>query len=268
MRLTSRLRRVDRATMRLAAWLLLAAAGTPAAAAQEPATSDVPRAYATRSALEAQALAAERASAEASSPTLKEFHRADAWLLRRRLAEGDFTVGDRVVLVVKNEPTLTDTFTVRTGLLLEFSKLPPISLQGVLRSELETHLRTELSRYYREPVVSALPLVRVAVMGQVGRPGYYHVPADMLLTDLLMSAGGPNTNADLKRSEIRRGDGDLYTSRDVRIALADGMSLDALNLRSGDEFHLSERRNMSWTSVFRIVTITSGIVSLILSLTS
>ena len=238
------------------------------ARAQEVGSTVASRSFASRSTIEQQARVAELAFAEASAPRAKELHRAEAWLLRQRLEKGDFMVGDRIVLAVRNEPTMTDTFTVRPGPVLELSRLPAISLAGVLRSELQQHLTAELGRYMREPVVTAVPLVRVAVMGQVGRPGYYHVPADMLLTDLLMAAGGPGGNADLRRSEIRRGENDLFSSRDVRVALSDGMSLDALSLRSGDEFHLLERRNVDWGSLFRIVTITSGVISLIARFTS
>src|SRR5688500_8026150 len=131
----------------IALLVLLASSGHAFAQA----AGDAPRAFASRAALESQAADAERASAEATEPAIKEMHRGEAWLLRRRLTEGDFVVGDRIVLAVRNEPTLTDTFTVRSGLVLEFEKFPPISLHAVLRSELESHVTTQLGRYIREP---------------------------------------------------------------------------------------------------------------------
>ena len=237
--------------------------------AQESRSGDARGAFATRAALEAQAGEAERAAQDRKlSAQLREFHRGEGWLIRRRLTEGDFVVGDRIVVRVVGEATLSDTFTVRAGPTLELGTLPPVSLAGVLRVELQPHLTTMLGRYIRQPEVTALPLVRVAVMGQVARPGYYYLPADMLLADVLMAAGGPAGNADLERSRIRRGDDALYSEEDVRIALADGMSLDALSLRSGDEFHLAERRRTDWAMVLRVASMVAGVVALISRFTS
>ena len=220
--------------------------------------------YASRDSLVLQAESAQRQAKDASkSAAEREYHRAEEWTLRHRLEAGDFSVGDRIVLTVAGEAALADTFTVRTGPSLDLPGLPPITLMGVLRSELEDHLRTELSRYFRQPSVRAVPLLRVAVMGQIGRPGYYDVPADMRLSDVLMAAGGPSGNADLNRSELRRADDELYSAKHVRTALSEGMSLDLLNLRSGDEFFVGERRQMKWGSLLQVASILTGIIALI-----
>ena len=220
--------------------------------------------YASRDSLVLQAEAAERVARDPSRGAVeREYHRSEGWTLRHRLEAGDFTVGDRIIVTVVGEAALADTFTVRTGPSLELPGLPSITLVGVLRSELEDHLRTELSRYFRQPSVRAVPLLRVAVMGQIGRPGYYDVPADMRLSDVLMAAGGPSGNADLNRSELRRADDALYSAKHVRTALSDGMSLDLLNLRSGDEFFVGERRQMKWGSLLQVASIVTGIIALI-----
>ena len=255
---TRHVERAVRAALAAIVWTL----GVTEAVAQTPGSADLRSPFVSRAVLEQQAAEAERAAMDSRySPEAREVHRGDAWVLRKRLVDGDFSPGDRIVLMVPGEAALTDTFTVRPGPELLLSNLPPIPLKGVLRSELEPHLTTELGRYLREPNVIAIPLIRVAVLGAIGRPGYYHVPADMLLSDLVMAAGGPG-QADLNRSQIRRGDGTLYEGRDVDVALGDGMTLDMLNLRSGDEFVLEERREVNWGSILRVITLVSGLAAL------
>ena len=235
--------------------------------AQSPGSSDPRRMSAPRAALETQAARAEDSAAStAVAPELRETKRVEAFLLRQRLEEGDFLVGDRIVVTVVDEPTLTDTAVVRSGTTIELGKLPAISLHGVLRSELDEHLTRELARYIRDPRVTAVPLLRVAVLGHVGHPGYMHVPADMLLSDLLMRAGGPAGTADLRKAELRRGTERLIGPRGVQTALADGISLDDLHLRSGDEFNVPERRNTNWATVMQAAAVVTGLVSVAFSL--
>ena len=230
-------------------------------------TSDPHRVYASRASLEAQALRAEDAAGSpAAAPALRESKRAEAFLVRQRLEKGDFMVGDRIVVVVGGEPELSDTAVVRAGSNIQLGRLPAISLQGVLRSELEDYLTRQLAQYVREPRVTAVPLVRIAVFGNVMRPGYVHVPADILLTDLLMTVGGPSGTADVARAELRRGSERLIGSRDVRTALADGISLDDLHLRSGDELNVPEKRNTSWTNVIQAAALVSGLISVAFTL--
>jgi polysaccharide export outer membrane protein len=157
-----------------------------------------------------------------------------------RLTNGDFQVGDRIALAVQNEPTLTDTFTVREGQTLRLPNVPDIALHGVLRSELQGYLTKQLAQYLRNPVVRATPLVRVAVLGQVVRPGYYSAPADELVSDMLMRAGGPTTNADVNKTEVRRGGVVVLRATSVQKAMSQGETIDQLDLRPGDQLVVGE----------------------------
>lgn len=236
------------------ALLLLA---VPAIQAQEP---EQDRHGTSRAELEAAAVAAER---DASSSRLNEEQREDkrleARLIRDRLRDGDLQVGDRIALRVRGHEMLTDTFTVRAGRTVVLGDLPEISLAGVLRSELQEYLTIHIGRYVRDPVVEATPLVRVGVLGPVGRPGYYALPADMLLSDAIMYAGGPGGNADMRRSRIRRGNQDVVSRRGFAGALASGMTLDELNIRAGDELVIGERNNSNWHTNIRTVAAVLGI---------
>lgn len=184
----------------------------------------------------------EAATAPGYSRDLRAQAAREAGYVRERLEEGDFRVGDRVALQVEGEPQLSDTLTVTGQRTLEFPEIGQISLQGVLRSELEGHLTEELGRYLRDPRVRASSLVRIAVLGSVGSPGFYTLPASVLLEDALMSAGGPAGGADVENIEIRRGQGILWEGDLLQRAMVEGRTLDQLSLQAGDRIMVPARQ--------------------------
>jgi protein involved in polysaccharide export with SLBB domain len=195
---------------------------------QEP----VNRALATRGELEGSL------AAGAQGPRISA---RDRQAIEHRLQEGDFQVGDRLVVKVQGEQALTDTFTVRAGQVMALPDMAPLPLHGVLRSELQAKLLAHVSQYIRAPTVTAEALLRIGVLGSVLRPGYYSVRADQPLGDMLTVAGGLAPDADLSKARILR-DGNEYWPRDeVRRAMASGKSLDVLGLKGGDEFSIGRR---------------------------
>jgi hypothetical protein len=236
----------------IAVAILLTPAATVSARSQtlpseggQPSTSR----YETRQQLEAQAAAAEKA------------HRtSEAWLLRQRLQNGDFQESDRIVVVMQNTPTPADTYTVRAGRVLILPRFGEVSLAGVLRSEVADRISTYVSRFLRDSTVRATPLVRIGVLGRVGRPGYYNAGADVILSDVLMMAGGPAPDADLRKVVIRRGSDVIWNEENTRTALADGLTLDRLHLRAGDEIEVGVQKQFSWMSILSVV---SGVVVLL-----
>lgn len=194
-------------------------------------TERLPRAQATRADLERE-LADERSGPNRERRVIA---------LQQRLEDGDIRVGDRIYVEVEGEPEMVDTFTVRTGRTLDLPNMPPIELAGLLRSEVPAKVRGEIAKYIRDPVVYVEPLMRVAVLGEVSSPGYYVVPADAPLPDVVMLAGGPTSNAALNKTEVRRTGTVIRTREDMEQALAAGTSLDQMNLHSGDEIIIGEK---------------------------
>jgi len=167
---------------------------------------------------------------------------------------------------VRGDSALTDTFVVRAGRTLSLPNIAEISLAGVLRSELQSFLSKEIARYVREPVVHTSSLIRLAVLGEVTRPGFYAVGADVLVTDVIMLAGGPNADADLRRVSVRRGAREVWTSDRIHAAMTQGTTLDQLNLRAGDELVIGERKRRGFGSVLQVVTALSAVAVGIFSL--
>ena len=222
-------------------WLVLLAAaaliGSRTLAAQEVSTGfDPHRVHVSRDDLHLMLQRLdEAAGSSAYSKPVREKARAEAALIRQRLTQGDFQVGDRISLVVEGEAALTDTFTVLEPRVLRLPVVGDVSMQGVLRSELESHLRASLAKFLREPVVQARSLIRLSLAGQVLKPGYYVMPSDMVLSEALMIGGGPGPNGKVAKLKILRGGEPIWEGDALQVALAEGRTLDQLNLRAGDQ---------------------------------
>jgi protein involved in polysaccharide export with SLBB domain len=173
-------------------------------------------------------------NSSAYSSKLRNQARDQAELIRIRLEEGDFQVGDRVLLTVEEEPALTDTFTVTEDRTILFPDIGPVSLAGLLRAELEFHISTYLERFLREPKVVARSLIPITVVGGVVRPGFYTVPSQQRLDDVLMIAGGPAATAKITEIRVERGRDVIWDVEPLQEAITAGRTLDQLNLRAGD----------------------------------
>ncbi|MEO8623056.1 MAG: SLBB domain-containing protein [bacterium] len=234
---------------------------TPSARAQSSIDPDPNSALETRSLLETEALKAEA-----------QHRTAEAFLLRSRLKRGDFQDGDRVVVKILGSASVlpgvmpaNDTLILRAGkvlLLGEKGQMGELSLDGVLRSELNAKVSHHLAKYLTDSSVQTTPLIRLAVLGQVRSPNYYYTTVDVLLSDIIMKAGGPTSTADwLGNMWIRRGSETIWNQQDTRTAMADGISLERLHLRAGDELYVDDvKSGFSWTTVAQFLGPALGIL--------
>ncbi len=219
-------------------------------------------AQATRSELESQLASAQREE-QTGSESDRDQARMTATNLNDRLTNGDFQVGDRVLINVQGQQTLSDTFTVREGQIVHLPNLTDIELHGVLRSELQGHVYAAVSKYLRDPVVRTGSLVRLAVLGSVGRPGFYSVSADMLLSDAIMNAGGLASNADVSRTTINRAGTVVWRASDVATALKNGETVDQLSLRAGDQLNVGATHPNTFLTI--ILPVTAAVVGIAVS---
>lgn len=212
-------------------------------------------------ALEAQQVSAPPARLEATRTELeaiaahppKGMSSADLALVQARLANGDFAVGDKITIQVQGETTLSNTFTVSGTRSLLLPSLPPLPLAGVLRSESDSVITEFIGRYVRDPQVTVQPLIRLGVLGGVARPGYYDVPAETLLSDVVMTAGGIGALGDMKRTSVNRGNTELLDPKAANTAIANGRTLDLLNLQSGDNVNVGVQNPNATLTKIQIV---------------
>jgi hypothetical protein len=186
--------------------------------------------------------------------------------IRQRLRDGDFQVGERVVVTVVANNTRTDTLVVRTGRVLELPGKLSLPLNGVLRSELQEHVASEILKYVKAEQIVATPLLRVGILGEVAKPGYFAFASDILITDAIMSAGGPSVTADLERSVVKRGNQEYRSAKDTRDAIASGLTLDQFGLRAGDELIVGRQRQILNPSVIGIVGVAGTLMTIFVAL--
>jgi len=241
----------------------------------------------------ARRLQATRAELEARRDALREMARtsrpewlaAETTLVAMRLDQGDFRVGDRVLLNVQDpaplrgpadrlvgtvkseEEQLSDTFTVGTGPELLLPVVGRVPLKGVLRSELQAALTGEVARFIRDPVVHAQALISVGVTGEVTKPGYYAVPTDAVVAMLLNAAGGPTRDAEMKKLKLDRAGKTQWQGDEFRRAIAEGRTLDQLRVQAGDELIVPTNKHGDIYGPLRFVAVLLSIPITIYTLT-
>jgi len=189
----------------------------------------------------------------------------EARLVRERLELGDFRVGDRIELRVTGEAGIPETVIVEPGPAITLPELGTVSLAGVLRSELEEHLTRQFARVILNPEVRARALVRIGVIGSVTNAGFYPVPAEALLDEAIMIAGGLTSTANLETARVVRGGQIVIDQFAVTQALAAGRTIDQLNMAAGDQIVIDERpvRGDSFLRAVLITVVTVGLTVLI-----
>lgn len=224
---------VSRLPSVLTCLLAIAIAAATTATGQEP--GDPQKLHMSRADLDSLLTFFEQSAASpVYGERLRERAEFEGQVVRSRLEGGDFQVGDQVLVVVEGPGGFSDTLTVGAGRVLHFPELGVVDLTGVLRSELGPLLQQFLERFVRQPRLQSTALVRLQLSGAVARPGFYTMPAETPLPDAIMLAGGPSGNVDLGGILIERGGRKLMAGDLVQEALADGRTLDQLNLRGGD----------------------------------
>lgn len=173
------------------------------------------------------------------------------------LSAGQLRVGDRIVLSVEDEPTLTDTFTVRTGPAIDLPRIGEVPLAGVSRGGVQAHLETAIGKYIKNPVVLARTLVRVAVLGEVTRAGFFALPADAPISDAINEAGGLTTEGDMRKVQLSRRGKVVQKGGKLRNAIAAGSTLDDLGMEAGDEIMIPRKPDTE-----RMVRILSLVVAI------
>lgn len=251
------------AGLALCAASVAAPAAAQGSAVQKPATAATQpaRRPAVREDLQSAAATFELRARSEKDATQRARLLESAARLRARLADGDFQPGHRILLFVVGDSALSDTFTVRSDRKLLLPNLPEISLAGVLDSELQGYLETQLAQYIRNPSVRAQALLRVSVSGDVANPGFYSVRTDTPVSDVIMDAGGPSPSADLNKAVLRRGNTVVVSRAGMQEAFRSELTMTDIGARPGDEVFIPNKPTGSrWTKLAAATATVTGIV--------
>ncbi len=193
------------------------------------------------------------------------------------IAPEEFHAGDRIALTVEGTSLtgaaaqspylIADTAVVREGQILRFPTIGDISLVGVRRPNLEKYLTQQFGKFVRDPVVHATPLVRIAMLGQINRPGFYTFPSDIPLGEVVMRAGGPTGESDLNKTVVKRGSQTVIGKGEVTHAFTAGATLDDLRIAPGDKIVIGERSHLGFGTILQYSGIALSLAGLILAIT-
>lgn len=226
--------------------------------AQNTMVGRLQRATRTDLAARAQQLEQQISSGSAKGKALDE-SKTELAEIKSRLDNGDFQVGDRFMISVRMDSVRADTASVRDSLKVTVLGLPDMSLQGVLRSELDERLNAHIARYIRNVNARTTVLTRVAILGAVRMPGFYYAPPDRPVSDLVMIAGGPAPDANLDQFEVYRAHTRMLSAKDSRAAIRSGLTLEQLDIRSGDEFRVPQKRRFNWQLIIQTMFLVSSL---------
>ena len=248
------------------AWLIVAALLTLLVSmSAESQAQSTPRLLVSRSELTAAAIRAELA-ATTGDPAKRTQNALLAAAIRQRLRDGDLQVGDRVAVTIISDAVHRDTVVVRSERTLELPGMIIVPVAGVLRSELQERVSTEVLKYVKAQRIEVTPLMRVGVLGAVARPGYFALASDIPITDAIMGAGGPTGAADVGRSIVRRQNLEYRSAGETSRAIASGLTLDQFGLSAGDELVVGQQRQFGASTLIGMTGALASVLYLVVAL--
>lgn len=141
--------------------------------------------------------------------------------------------GDVVRVLVWGHVELSGEFPIDENYNLLYPLIGSINVRSLSVGQLRDQLNSGLSQLFQRPFLTLTPLFRVAVLGEVVRPGLYSVDPTLTVFDLLALAGGPTRQANQDRLQlIRSGENIRVSLEPAAIARS---TLRELGVRSGDQ---------------------------------
>lgn len=122
------------------------------------------------------------------------------------------------------------------NLVLPFTEL---NVRDLTVQDLRARIRQQYGQLYTTAFVAVTPLFRLAILGEVQRPGLYSADPTFTVYDLIALAGGPSRAANPHRITLVR-EGQQYRVSLAAAALASA-TLRELGVRSGDQVVVPRR---------------------------
>ncbi len=159
------------------------------------------------------------------------------------------------------EPDYSGEFQVDARGRVVLPLLGELGVRGSTAETLTDSLRTAYRVYLKNPSIEITVLRRVAVSGEVGRPGLYPVDATISIGELISLAGGVTSAGNQKKIQLVR-DGQVIVS-----GLGPGTVLQRSPVQSGDQVFVPQRSWMSRNGgafLYGAISVTSAVLVAIL----
>src|SRR5689334_23794703 len=114
------------------------------------------------------------------------------------------TPGDSVWIIVWRKPDFTGEFGVAADGSIAHPLYRTVTVGGVPLATAEANVRSLLEKFDREPQFVMVPLLRVAVEGEVNRPGMYAVAPKTTIAEAVARAGASTQFGRMDRVRLVR----------------------------------------------------------------
>ena len=150
--------------------------------------------------------------------------------------------GDELLVRVWGQVNLNLDLTVDRSGAVFLPQVGNVSIAGLAFSQVQTFLRSQFERAYRNFDLSVsmgqLRSIQVFVVGQARRPGFYTVSSLSTLVNALFACGGPSSEGSMRQVRLMR-DGKPTADFDVYALLLSGDRSQDARLLPGDVIHIA-----------------------------
>lgn len=155
----------------------------------------------------------------------------------------DYTIGpgDELLVHIWGQVEADQKMVVDRNGMITLPKVGQISVVGVRYQNLNAHLKTAISRMFKnfelDVSLGKLRSIQVFVVGQAARPGNYTVSSLSTLVNALFASGGPSAKGSMRHIQLKRS-GKIITEFDMYDLLIKGDKSKDVQLLSGDVIYI------------------------------
>lgn len=171
--------------------------------------------------------------------------------------------GDVIKIQVFGHDELSGDYLIDENAVLLLPLLGEMNVRDMVVPELRTRIRAGYAQLFTQAFITITPLFRVAVLGEVVRPGLYSVDPTLTVYDLLALASGPLRTANERKTKLLRGGQEIALGIDpASLARA---TLRELGIRSGDQV-LVPRRSITredWVIILQLANLVVALYAIL-----
>ncbi|MEO6210344.1 MAG: polysaccharide biosynthesis/export family protein [Gemmatimonadaceae bacterium] len=166
--------------------------------------------------------------------------------------------GDSVKVLVWRNPELSGGFLVADDGTVRHPLYQAVHVAGIPLDSVQAHFGAFLSQYATNPQFVVQSEFRIVVRGEVRSPAIYTVPLETTLGGAIAAAGGPTSDAQLRKVTLVR---DQHT---YQLDLSDPAApWTASPIRSGDQIIIGRKSNLFFGTILPLITAGAALASLI-----
>ena len=167
--------------------------------------------------------------------------------------------GDVVKVQVFGHDELSGEFPVDENTNLILPIVGEFSVRNMTVTDLRARIRREFGQLYTQSFVSVTPLFRVAVLGEVQRPGLYSVDPTMTIYAVVAQAGGTTRQATENKMFLLR-DGQQY-SFSLGASSVARATMRELGVKSGDQIIVPRKSITAETEIIVLQVINTILIA-------